>query len=207
MRRLPLLPTIVVLLAVATMIGLGLWQLRRAEWKEGLLAQYRAARTAPAIMGLPAGAEPASLAFRRTQLDCAITGKPIQIGGPGPAGDSGFRTIVRCRLGDGRLMMADIGWQPIGRSLPPLATGSAVRGMGVLIPDEVLAHRFAGTTGEPLPWLIVLEAPLPGYAPSTPPSVETIPNNHRGYAVQWFLFAAVALAIYALAARKRWLGR
>lgn len=207
MRRLPLLPTFVVLLAVATMIGLGLWQLRRAEWKEGLLAQYRTARTAPAIMGLPVDAEPASLAFRRTRLDCALTGKPVQIGGPGPDGDSGFRTIVGCRLDDGRLMMADIGWQPVGRSLPPLKTGSAVRGMGVLIPDEVLADRFAGANGEPLPWLIVLEMPLPGYAPSTPPSVETIPNNHRGYAVQWFLFAAVALGIYALAARKRWLGR
>lgn len=207
MRRLPLLPTFVVLLAVATMIGLGLWQLRRAEWKEGLLAQYRTARTAPAIMGLPVDAEPASLAFRRTRLDCALTGKPVQIGGPGPAGDSGFRTIFGCRLGDGRLMMADIGWQPVGRLLPPPTTGLAVRGTGVLIPDEVLAHRFADAAGEPLPWLIVLDAPLPGYAPSTPPSVEAIPNNHRGYAVQWFLFAAVALGIYALAARKRWLGR
>lgn len=207
MRRLPLLPTIVVLLAVATMIGLGLWQLRRAEWKEGLLAQYRAARTSPALIGLPAEADAASLAFRRTRLDCTLTGKPVQIGGSGPAGNSGFRTIVGCRLNDGRLMMADIGWQAVGRMLPPPRTGSAIQGLGVLIPDEVLAHRFADTSGEPLPWLIVLEAPLPGYAPSTPPSVETIPNNHRGYAVQWFLFAAVALGIFALAARKRWLGR
>ena len=44
MRRLPLLPTLVVAAAVATMIALGIWQLRRAEWKERLLADYAAPR-------------------------------------------------------------------------------------------------------------------------------------------------------------------
>ena len=33
-RRLPLIPTIFVAGAVAVMIGLGVWQLKRAEWKE-----------------------------------------------------------------------------------------------------------------------------------------------------------------------------
>jgi surfeit locus 1 family protein len=28
-----------------------------------------------------------------------------------------------------------------------------------------------------------------------------VPNNHRSYAVQWFLFAAAALIIYLLAVR------
>ncbi|HEX6072551.1 MAG TPA: SURF1 family cytochrome oxidase biogenesis protein, partial [Sphingomicrobium sp.] len=35
-RRLPVIPTIVVAAAVAAMIGLGIWQLQRAHWKEGL---------------------------------------------------------------------------------------------------------------------------------------------------------------------------
>ena len=35
------------------------------------------------------------------------------------------------------------------------------------------------------------------------PSDDSLPNNHRSYAVQWFLFAAVASIIYALALRKR----
>ena len=42
-RRLPILPTILVAAAVVVMIGLGVWQLSRAEWKERLIAQYRAA--------------------------------------------------------------------------------------------------------------------------------------------------------------------
>ena len=32
---------------------------------------------------------------------------------------------------------------------------------------------------------------------------QPIPNNHRCYAVQWFVFAAIALVIYGLALRKR----
>ena len=37
-RRLPILPTIVVAAAVLTMMGLGIWQLTRAEWKAELEA-------------------------------------------------------------------------------------------------------------------------------------------------------------------------
>ena len=44
---------------------------------------------------------------------------------------------------------------------------------------------------------------LAGLEASAPPSLETIPNNHRSYAVQWFLFAAIAAVIYVLAVRSR----
>jgi cytochrome oxidase assembly protein ShyY1 len=37
--------------------------------------------------------------------------------------------------------------------------------------------------------------------PSAPPSIEQIPNNHRSYAIQWFLFALIAVVIYLLALR------
>ena len=45
----PVIPTIVVAAAVAVMIGLGIWQLQRAKWKEGLLAQYAQAEKLPPI--------------------------------------------------------------------------------------------------------------------------------------------------------------
>jgi cytochrome oxidase assembly protein ShyY1 len=37
-----------------------------------------------------------------------------------------------------------------------------------------------------------------------PPTLDSIPNNHRFYALQWFFFAAAALVIYGLALRKWW---
>ncbi|MFN3452098.1 MAG: SURF1 family cytochrome oxidase biogenesis protein, partial [Sphingorhabdus sp.] len=40
MNRLPIIPTILVTLAVATMIGLGVWQLQRKAQKDALLSRY-----------------------------------------------------------------------------------------------------------------------------------------------------------------------
>ena len=68
MRRPPILPTLIVAAAVATMIGLGVWQLQRAAWKERLLAEYVAAAAQPALdldPLLARGGETPPLAFRR----------------------------------------------------------------------------------------------------------------------------------------------
>ena len=54
-RKLPLIPTLVVGLAVAIMIALGVWQIRRAGEKDALLARYRAAQNLPPI-SFPTGA-------------------------------------------------------------------------------------------------------------------------------------------------------
>jgi len=50
--------------------------------------------------------------------------------------------------------------------------------------------------------LVAAGAP-PGLEQSAPPTLASIPNNHRSYALQWFSFAAIALIIYGLALRKR----
>jgi surfeit locus 1 family protein len=44
----------------------------------------------------------------------------------------------------------------------------------------------------------------PGLMASAPPSPAIIPNNHFSYAIQWFLFAGIAVTIYLLALRQRW---
>ncbi|ATE66673.1 SURF1 family protein [Rhizorhabdus dicambivorans] len=203
MRRLPILATLVVGLAVAAMIALGLWQLRRAEWKEGLLASYRAARHEPALYGLPADLPIERAAFRRAHILCRISGAPVQVGGFGRGEQPGFRNILGCTLIDGRRIMADLGWSPPGVKPALPAIGQRIEGDGLLIPDEVLAKRVLGGAPGAVPLLIVLEGGAPGLSPSVAPSIETIPNNHRSYAVQWFLFAAVALIIYGLALWKR----
>jgi surfeit locus 1 family protein len=51
---------------------------------------------------------------------------------------------------------------------------------------------------------LVAATPGPGLMASAPPSPDIIPNNHLSYAVQWFLFAGIAVLIYGLALRQRW---
>jgi len=50
---------------------------------------------------------------------------------------------------------------------------------------------------------LVASPPLAGLDANAVPDPADIPNNHFAYAIQWFVFAATALVIYALALRKR----
>lgn len=202
MRRIPLIPTLIVALAVGTMVVLGFWQIQRAHWKDALLASYQSSRHAPDLYGIPAGVQPDAVAFRHAHVLCRITTKETLLGGTDASGRTGFRNIVGCALIDGRVIMADLGLSAINARPAVPAIGQRIEGRGLLVPDDVLARRMFGKSTV-VPLLLVLDGGAPGLTPSVPPSIETIPNNHISYAVQWFLFAGVALIIYGIALWKR----
>jgi surfeit locus 1 family protein len=187
--RFPLLPTILVGAAVATMIGLGIWQLQRAEWKEGLLARYQSASTLPAIAWPVTPAKAEEYYFRKATGFCLeVTGwRPTA--GQNLKGESGWSLIASCRTGggEGPGMEADMGWSK--NSAAPAWRGGEVQ--GVIAPDS--KHRLR----------LVSATPAPGLEPSAPPSPATIPNNHVVYAIQWFFFALAAAVIYLLAVSRR----
>ena len=85
-------------------------------------------------------------------------------------------------------MSVEVGW-----SKDPNAKVNWSGGLisGIIAPDRRMRMR-----------LVAADAP-PGLEPSADPSLASIPNNHRSYAVQWFGFAGLALIIYALAVRRR----
>lgn len=188
-KHLPILPTILVAAAVATMIALGLWQIHRAHWKEGLLAQYEAARTKPAI-GWPTIPIKGPLPlFRKATGNCLRVADYRTRPGQNLSGEPGFLVVADCVTGaEGAGMAVEMGW-----TKDPAAghgwAGGAVS--GIIAPDSVQRMR------------LVVEKPLQGLAASAPPSTDSIPNNHLSYAIQWFLFAATALVIYFIAVRKR----
>src|SRR3546814_14818588 len=69
-KRLPLLPTLLVALAATAMVALGVWQLHRKTWKEHLLAHYAANETLPPI-AFPATSFGDEALFRTTYATCA----------------------------------------------------------------------------------------------------------------------------------------
>lgn len=189
-RRLPVLPTIIVLAAVGVMIGLGVWQLGRAQMKDELLVRYQAARSLP-----PAGwptlppAEGDLPLFRRASGICLEPLATKLIAGRNRAGVSGYSHLVDCRTGaEGPGMRVDIGWSQDPRMGVPWRGGPV---SGVIAPDGEMRMRLVSTEGQG------------GLEPSAVPSAADVPNNHRSYAVQWFLFALAALVIYLLAVRSR----
>ena len=201
-RRIPFIPTAIVTLAVAAMIGLGLWQLMiRLPQKEAMLAQLAANPAKPEI-AFPLLPDDALL-FRRAHGTCVepVSGKLTG------AGNAGFRFIVECRTGgaEGPGMLVQLGTtrDPMAK---PEWKGGEVRGTISHAPDgrSMLASLFDRT---PKRLMLVADKPAPGLAPNGTPDLSSVPNNHLAYGVQWFLFAAVASVIYVLALRWRWRGR
>jgi surfeit locus 1 family protein len=189
-RKLPLIPTLVVGLAVAVMIGLGIWQLQRAQEKEQLLARYRAAQDLPPI-SFPTGPihQDRLPLFRHATGMCLSAVAKRSTAGRNRAGEVGYAQIVDCRTGaEGPGMSVEVGWSR-NPNAPVNWEGGPVS--GVIAPDSRTRMRLVAATAPP------------GLEPSAPPSIAEIPNNHRSYAVQWFLFALIAVTIYILALRKK----
>jgi len=194
LRRLPIIPTLIVIAAVALMLWLGVWQLQRAKWKEGLLASYAHAEALPPIEfpTIPLRNEQLPLFRHATGMCQRVAGQRAQAG-ENRTGDPGYVHIVDCATGaEGPGMSVEVGW-----SQDPNAK---VNWKGGLVSGIIVADRRSRLR------LVAASAP-PGLEPSKVPDVTTAspitPTGHRGYAATWFSLAAVALVIYGLAVRKR----
>jgi hypothetical protein len=190
-KKIPLIPTIIVAAAVAVMIGLGVWPLLRAKWKEGVLHRYAEAGILPPF-AFPTGplTDEQLPLFRNATGVCLRPVSRRTVAGEGSSGEPGYVHIVDCVTGaEGPGMSVAVGWSknpnaPINWSGGPVS--------GIIAPDNKTRMR-----------LVAASAP-PGLETVAAPSVSSVPNNHRSYAIQWFAFALIAAVIYGLALRLRW---
>ncbi|GGD46863.1 SURF1 family protein [Erythrobacter arachoides] len=197
-RRIPIVATIVVIAAAATMVALGFWQLGRLEEKEALLATF-ARNAADTEARDLAQVEPSQAAYRRVRYDCSSPQNWTAVAGRNANGQSGYVHRYECGTFAGSdaggqlsaaLITGEIGWSRAPQQ-PRFAGGEIVGRLALL--------------GEG--YKIVSERGLAGLAPSAQPDPNALPNNHLAYAGQWFFFALTALVIYWLALRRRWQGR
>lgn len=198
MKRFPVVATILVVLAAATMIGLGVWQLQRRQQKLAELATLAANPSKP-VIAFPSPPIGDDLLFRKAGAFCL---KPVSFALDG-AGKAGFRVIARCATGaEGPGFSVQLGTTH-DPEFKPRWGGGKVSGMISHAPSDrpLIASLFGKSAPQPL--LLVADTPAPGLTANEMPSIESIPNNHLAYAVQWFLFAGVAVIIYLLALRRR----
>lgn len=189
MKKWPLTPTILVALAVATMIGLGIWQLQRKGEKEALLARYEAAAGLAAVVWPAVPDAKALPLFRKSSLMCIKVVGWQSVSGTSAAGKAGFAHVASCQTGgiEGPGAKVAIGWSE--RPEAPKWQGGAVN--GIIAPDSAQLIK------------LVVSDEVAGLQKLAAPSPEQIPNNHLLYAIQWFIFASAAAIIYVLALRKR----
>lgn len=202
-RRWPVIPTIVVLCAVAAMIALGIWQLQRKGEKEALIALYERNMAMSSLVTYPKlPPVPDAMLFRKSSVVCLEPVRWDPRSGTDRKGRSGIRMIADCRTGaEGPGVLVDVGIAD--DFAPPAWKGGTVQGTVVPGPEQpTVIQRLTGRA-VPARAMLVADAPVAGLRASEVPSGADVPNNHLAYAFQWFFFAVVALIIYILAVRRR----
>ena len=224
--RFPFGLTLVAVLALALLCGLGVWQVQRMQWKNGLIDQAEAAADLPAapIASVMALDDPA---FRKVAIDCPglATARYVELQTIHD-GEPGVRLISACRpAGFPTVFLIDRGFiAETVSARPPVAVSTAsfpvvaeVRetpppGPMALPVDKgrFFARDMAGMAealgvANPDPnTLFALTSSNPELEtlqPSAPPAAFS--NNHLGYALTWFGLALALVGFYIVLLRRK----
>ena len=219
--------TVVCALMFALLCGLGVWQVQRMQWKNGLIAQAEAAAAAlPEAPAYVLGADDPE--FSKVSLICpGLATAPFVELQSIHEGQPGVRLISACRHpGYAQTLLVDRGFvaaaisarPPVSASDEPVQLTAEVRSTPAPGPMALAAEgrRFyardnaamarALDLGEPVaPWtLFALTSSNPEWQalePSAPPAAFS--NNHLGYALTWFGLAIALAGFYIALLRRR----
>jgi surfeit locus 1 family protein len=214
-------PAVMAMVMFAILIGLGVWQLYRLNWKRGILAEIDRGEASPPI---PLPEHPGR--FQKV----AVTG----VLRPGPTAQYGVdvRDTPRGPLMGSELIqpliraagppiLVDRGWVPQPPTAPlatptgPITLQGYVRTPehpGLFSPkDDPAARRFytlnpqaigaALGLAQVLPITLIVLGHADGYpAPAT--ALPRPPNDHLGYAMTWFGLAITLVVVFAVWARR-----
>ncbi|MEO0464470.1 MAG: SURF1 family cytochrome oxidase biogenesis protein [Pseudomonadota bacterium] len=183
LKRLPLIPTIIVLAAAATMVALGIWQLGRAEEKMMQIILYSKSTALAEPAEFPLEGEGEDVWFRQSTLICESVQGIQPVAGTAETGAKGWAMRATCITASGGEALVDLGFSR-ELDLPDWSAGTVT---GMIAPGPKLVARPA----------------IAGLKPLARPDPSDLPNNHLAYAGQWFFFALTALVIYGIAVRKR----
>jgi len=219
-------PGIAAFITFWLLIALGVWQLHRLKWKEGILAQIHAAEIA-APVPLPAHPLPfekVSIAGHWLPGKAALYGDEVHDTGSGPV--SGAELLVPFAQAQGGVILVDLGWVPEAKPVAPALPAGNAAAVGYLH-EPIAPGWFAGTDdparglyytlnpekissgmgiGPVVPHVLIAMGalPPPGSAlPQPAQNLPTPPNNHYEYALTWFGFAGVLVFEFIFFARKR----
>ena len=199
-KRIPILPTLLVLIAVGVMLRLGFWQLDRLHQKEALLVQYAAAEKQP-VLKYDGTINDRSKLFRRIEGRCdnRLAGGGMVAGRNGK-GETGWAHSILC-FAVAPAIPGEFNVRGWKASETLIVYGWSKEPREVEWQGGAYSGTIAPGAGDTV--RIIADPPLAGLEANAKPDPASVPNNHLSYAVQWFLFALTALVIYGLALRKR----
>jgi surfeit locus 1 family protein len=221
-------PTVVTAVGIATLIGLGTWQLDRLAWKESLIAARDSRVALPVETLPPALADPADWTFRRvTVRGTFLFDRTVFVFNrvhTGQAGLGVLTPLVRTDEGAGTAVLVDRGWIPASRRAAMLAaptSGNDVSVTGVVrlgrtepgpfVPgnEPGRGHWYTVDTDEMGNAIGLQLAPVVIHADGSasrttddgpvPSPVELrLHNPHLGYSLTWYALAVALAAVYGV---------
>ena len=227
-------PTVISAFIVLVCLGLGVWQVERLHWKEGLIAARTAAVEAPPIAPPRSGADVKGMEFRHvTARGVFLNDKELFVGATAESGTIGYDVVTPLREPSGRILFINRGYVPAEfkdrakRAAGEPQGSTAVTGLLRLppagrpnwfLPDNrvdlnywfwvdlpAMAKADGFDPADVAPFYIDADAtPNPGGWPKGGTTRLALPNNHLQYAITWFSLAAAALVIYVV---YHWPGR
>ncbi len=222
--------TLLSLVLLPTFIGLGVWQLQRADSKAAQFAQFETQAELPVLRELPAGHVPryarASLAGRY------VVNRQFLLDNMTDGGRGGYHVLTPfVPSGEERWLLVNRGWVPAPgdrRSLPDIAANTDTRvvtgqfdqlprpGLDLGAPSAPGPERWPQVVSFPdmaalqerlaqrlFDQQLLLDPDQPdGFLRAWGPR-SMAPERHLGYAVQWFALAAVLVILYATLSVRR----
>lgn len=217
MSRRMIFPALLGLVGCAILLWLGMWQVQRLAWKEGILAEI-SAKIAADPVALPADPMPDAHKY----MPVTVTGRYLQaelhvlfsLKFQGP----GYRVIAPFETEDGRKILVDRGFIPTPQKDAARQTGAATITGNLHWPDEIDGYtpdpdqaaniwfardltamaEILGT--EPVLVVVRSQTPVDAAVRPVPITITGIPNDHLQYAVTWFLLAIAwaGMTVYLL---------
>jgi cytochrome oxidase assembly protein ShyY1 len=214
--------------AIVAMVSLGFWQLRRLDERQAFNAQVESRYdTAPVPIDdlLVPGFDADAVEWRPvTATGTYVPDETVRIVNRSQNGFAGDNVVVPLDLGDGRLLLVNRGFLPLGIDVPPAPEGT-VTVTGRLRPSqerrtgqlsdpaegdlaeaqrldiERLAPQFDGAVvGMYVDVFESRPADSDSLQPVLQPDLSEGP--HLSYAVQWFVFSIAVAIGWVLAVRK-----
>lgn len=195
----------------AILISLGVWQMQRLAWKEGVIAEIEARIDAEPVI-LPQTLNPETDAYLPVSVTGTFGGDYLRVLVSQKGAGAGYRVITPLIMQD-RTIMVDRGFVPVADA-PEGSGGMAIQVIQTVVgnlqwpqetdkftPDPDLTNNIWFARDVPAmaaalgtdPVLVVQREMSQASGPVTPMPVDTaaIPNDHLQYAITWFSLALV----------------
>ncbi|EAQ45767.1 SURF1 family protein [Roseobacter sp. MED193] len=200
-------------LGLATLLGLGTWQVQRLAWKADLLETIQT-RIAATPVDVPQAPSETADRYRAVTAVGELGAQELHVFWVTKEAETGYRVISALETEEGRRLLLDQGFLPAADKDTPRSPGAVSVTGNLLWPDEgdwttpapdadanILYARDLAYMADQLatePVMIVARSLTPETS-VTPQAVTSvgIPNNHLQYAITWFSLAFIWAAMTA----------